>query len=75
MLDHFSHVTDQWKSEYLEAGFEQHCEDREGDPAHALHKILGSDTDPDEPSDRVASNVPRARIRMLLVTDSIPPEL
>jgi len=76
MLDYAANAIVHWPVETIRAKFEARCE-REGekDPAQVLASTLGPDIDPEIFWQDVKTNLQAGRVRMLFVSDVIPPEL
>ena len=75
MLDYAANGVVYWPAERLRSDFEARCA-REGlDPLDELRSSLGDDVEPERFWDDVEQNLRSGRVRLLFVSDSIPPEL
>ena len=76
MLDYAANAIVYWPVETIRAKFEARCEGEGGqDPAQVLASTLGPDIDPEAFWQDVKTNLQAGRVRMLFVSDVIPPEL
>src|SRR5262249_23864178 len=75
MLDYAANGVLYWPVESLRARFEQECERKGLDPVKALEDTLGVAGGAGEVWLRVKANLQAGRVRLGLVSDTIPPEL
>ena len=75
MLDYAANGVVYWPAERLRSDFEARCA-REGlDPLDELRSSLGDEVEPERFWDDVEQNLRSGRVRLLFVSESIPPEL
>ena len=75
MLDYAANGVVYWPTERLRGSFEHDCEEAGVDPAEKIASALGPETDPDAFWIAVDSNLRAGRVRLVFVSDEIPPEL
>src|SRR5262249_49565633 len=75
MLDYAANAVVYWPVEAIRARFEEGCRQRGGDPAKELEGFLGPGAGAEEFWQKVKTNLQAARVRMVFVADTIPPEL
>lgn len=75
ILDYAAHAVANWTAETIRALFETGCRSRGESPEDAVAAFLGPDGDPSEFWERVHVNLHGGKLRLLLVSDEIPPEL
>ena len=75
MLDYAANGVVYWPMERLRGSFEHDCEEAGADPAEKIASALGPETDPDAFWIAVDSNLRAGRVRLVFVSDEIPPEL
>lgn len=72
MLDYAANGVVYWPAERLRADFEARCA---GEHADVFRDSLGDEADPEQFWDAVGQNLRSGRIRLVFVSDLIPPEL
>jgi hypothetical protein len=75
MLDYAANGIVYWPAERLRSDFEARCAKDGLEPLDVFRSSLGDDLDPDRFWDDVEQNLRSGRVRLLFVSDSIPPEL
>ena len=75
MLDYAANGVVYWPAERLRADFEARSAREGKDPQEVFCASLGDELDPERFWDDVEQNLRSGRIRLLFVSDSIPPEL
>lgn len=75
MLDYAANAVTYWPVERLRAEFEQTCQTEGIDPSEALAAALGAETDEEAYWQRVKTSLQAGRVRMVFVSDHIPPDL
>jgi hypothetical protein len=75
MLDYAANGIVYWPAERLRSDFEARCAKDGLEPLDAFRSSLGDDLDPERFWDDVEQNLRSGRVRLLFVSDSIPPEL
>jgi hypothetical protein len=75
MLDYAASAVVYWPAERLHDMFERTCDARGDDPERLLSDHLDDDGDIDGFWERVATNLRAGRVRLVFVSDVIPPEL
>src|SRR5204862_2436790 len=74
MLDYAANGVVYWPVDLLRARFEAHCGVNQSDPDIVLRDALGIG-DPAEFWQKVKLNLQAGRVRLLFVSDNMPPEL
>lgn len=75
LLDYAANAVVHWPIEAIRAAFERRCEKDGKDPSLETQAFLGLDVDPESFWMGVKTNLQAGKIRMLFVSDVIPPEL
>jgi hypothetical protein len=75
MLDYAANGVVYWPAERLRSDFEARCAREQRDAGEAFRDSLGDDADQDLFWDGVEQNLRSGRIRLVFVSDVIPPEL
>lgn len=75
MLDYAANGVVYWPAERLRSDFEGRCAKEGRDPDEVFRASLGEDLDPERFWDEVEQNLRSGRVRLLFVSDEIPPEL
>jgi hypothetical protein len=75
MLDYAANGVVYWPAGRLRADFEARCAKEGTDPGEVFRDSLGDDLEPDRFWDEVEQNLRSGRIRLVFVSDLIPPEL
>lgn len=75
MLDYAANAVVHWPIESIRAAFERRCEADGKDQAQELQAFIGANGVPESFWAGVKTNLQAGKIRMLFVSDSIPPEL
>src|SRR4051794_13829030 len=75
MLDYAANGVVYWPAERLRSEFESRCA-KDGDDADEVFRVsLGDEVDPERFWDEVEQNLRSGRVRLIFVSDLIPPEL
>src|SRR4051794_6750720 len=75
MLDYAANGVVYWPAERLRSDFESRCA-KDGDDADEVFRVsLGDEVDPERFWDEVEQNLRSGRVRLIFVSDLIPPEL
>lgn len=75
MLDYAANGIVYWPAERLRSDFEARCARDDLEPLDVFPASLGDDLDPERFWDDVEQNLRSGRVRLVFVSDSIPPEL
>lgn len=75
MLDYAANGVVYWPAERLRADFEARCAHQGKDSEEVFRDSLGEDLEPEQFWDEVEQNLRSGRIRLVFVSDLIPPEL
>ena len=75
MLDYAANGVVYWPAERLRGDFETRCAKEGKDPAAVFRDSLGDEPEADQFWDEVEQNLRSGRIRLVFVSDIIPPEL
>jgi hypothetical protein len=75
MLDYAANGVVYWPAERLRSDFEARCAKEGNDAVEVFRDSLGDDLEPDRFWDEVEQNLRSGRIRLVFVSDVIPPEL
>lgn len=75
MLDYAANAVVYWPVEHLMEKFNETCRERNVAPDQAVEAFLGPGGDPAAFWQQVKTNLQAGKIRMLFVSDEIPPEL
>jgi len=75
MLDYAANAVVHWPVETIRAALERRCEKDGRDPIHEVQSFLGPDATPEPFWASVKTNLQAGKIRLLFVSDQIPPEL
>jgi hypothetical protein len=75
MLDYAANAVVYWPVEHLIEQFGASCHSRNADPDREIESFLGPNADPASFWAQVKTNLQAGKIRMLFVSDVIPPEL
>lgn len=75
MLDYAANGVVYWPAERLRADFEARCAQQGKDAEEVFRDNLGDDLEPERFWDEVEQNLRSGRIRLVFVSDLIPPEL
>ncbi|MDQ3927823.1 MAG: hypothetical protein M3328_01620, partial [Chloroflexota bacterium] len=75
MLDYAANAVVYWPVERLQAIYEATCQLRNLDPQEHLAESLGDDIDWDRYWQLVGTNLAAGKVRLVFVSDRIPPEL
>ena len=75
MLDYAANGVVYWPAERLRSDFEARCARGGLDPLDELRSSLGDEVEPERFWDDVEQNLRSGRVRLLFVSESIPPEL
>lgn len=75
MLDYAANGIVYWPAERLRSDFEARCVKDGLEPRDVFRSSLGDDVDPERFWDDVEQNLRSGRVRLLFVSDAIPPEL
>lgn len=75
MLDYAANGVVYWPAERLRADFEARCAKEGKDAEEVFRDSLGNDLEPERFWDEVEQNLRSGRIRLVFVSDIIPPEL
>jgi hypothetical protein len=75
MLDYAANAVVYWPVEHLIEQFRASCRSRNADPDREIESFLGPNADPASFWGQVKTNLQAGKIRMLFVSDEIPPEL
>jgi len=75
MLDYAANAATSWTAESLRAWFEAECEKGGKDADEAVVDAFAEISDPDEYWNNVKTNLAAGKLRLVFVSDAIPPEL
>ena len=75
MLDYAANGASFWPIEYIQACYQQRCSDDEIEPDETLQEFLDGDEEVETYWQKVKTNLQAEKIRMVFVSDMIPPEL
>jgi hypothetical protein len=75
MLDYAANGVVYWPAERLRADFEARCTKEDKDAEEVFRDSLGGDLDPERFWEEVEQNLLSGRIRLVFVSDTLPPEL
>jgi hypothetical protein len=75
MLDYAANAVVYWPIETIRATFEATCSDQARDPARELANFLGDEIEAEGFWQRAKTNLQAGRVRLVFVSDEIPPEL
>jgi hypothetical protein len=75
MLDYAANAVVYWPVEAIQAAFERTCAERGIHTTQALQELVGAADSVEAFWSRVKTNLQAGRVRMVFVTDRVPPEL
>lgn len=75
MLDYAANGVVYWPAERLRSDFESRCAKEQKDPDEVFRVSLGREADQEQFWDEVEQNLRSGRVRLVFVSDLIPPEL
>ena len=75
LLDYAANGAAFWPIDYVQACYQQRCSDDDIDPDETLQEFLDGDEEVETYWQKVKTNLQAGKIRMVFVSDMIPPEL
>ena len=75
MLDYAANGASFWPIDYIQACYQQRCSDDDIEPDETLQEFLDGDEEVETYWQKVKTNLQAGKIRMVFVSDMIPPEL